>query len=386
MVCSNSVIFEPEELRSPVLRFHFHTMHEPPREFSIDTKGLPRAKATAVAKTIAFSSWRRVEMKAGGVIGPYKTVGPKKPVPPSELSLICISFVHTPPADVLPLTTQLFTIAQKARKGSMRAGKELLAPLVRDRQQVEFDLSLLADFRERPQFEHVVLCERIQPLVTCPGSIMVTDQVLYFQPASINNVGERISKCVVDGVCLPPACPSHGICPDSHVLCVAACRYPLKNIVRTQRRRYIMREVGLELMLDDGTSVLFAFGNNRHVSVGVGAGNCVFFVLCVPQQASPTDVRGSCLRDLLQRTLVYDVLQAQPAFNTRAAPRLADMTRRWQQRELSNFDYLTFVNRCVPECGLTSQACACFDRCCCAPVLRTARSTTSRSTRCSRGL
>ena len=41
-----------------------------------------------------------------------------------------------------------------------------------------------------------------------------------------------------------------------------------------------MREVGLELMLDDGTSVLFAFGNNRHVSVGVGAGNCVCFVVC----------------------------------------------------------------------------------------------------------
>ena len=64
------------------------------------------------------------------------------------------------------------------------------------------------------------------------------------------------------------------------MLCVAACRYPLKNIVRTQRRRYIMREVGLELMLDDGTSVLFAFGNNRHVSVGVGAGNCVCFFVC----------------------------------------------------------------------------------------------------------
>jgi len=68
-------------------------------------------------------------------------------------------------------------------------------PLVLKRTVATFDLSLLADFRERPQLQHVVMCERIQPLVTCPGSVMITDKTFYFQPAAINNIGERVQRC-----------------------------------------------------------------------------------------------------------------------------------------------------------------------------------------------
>ena len=58
------------------------------------------------------------------------------------------------------------------------------------------------------------------------------------------------------------------------VLCVA--RFPIRNITRALCRRYIMREVGLELMNEDGTSVLFAFRTNYDVrTVPARAGRCL---------------------------------------------------------------------------------------------------------------
>ena len=126
MVCSNSLMVEPDEQRQPIVRYYFRAMGAPPGELAIEPRGAPRLKAGAAGRTIAFRCWRRAEMKAGGVIGPYTIVGGKRAEPPESLALTCISFVHTPPADVLPLITQLWHIQQKAMEGSARVGHELL--------------------------------------------------------------------------------------------------------------------------------------------------------------------------------------------------------------------------------------------------------------------
>lgn len=165
-------------------------------------------------------------------------------------------------------------------------------------------------------------------------------------------------------------------------------RFPIRNITRALCRRYIMREVGLELMNEDGSSVLFAFRTNYDVS-GTPATtpltplpphhrNCHCRCCCrhhchcrhttaTATATTPLPPRPRRLRDvhrrrvdtavtrfhrprspLPQRKRVYDTLNRQEAFQSRSQPRLVDMTRRWQRRKISNFEYLMFVNRCVP--------------------------------------
>lgn len=46
-----------------------------------------------------------------------------------------------------------------------------------------------------------------------------------------------------------------------------------------------------------------------------------------------------------QRNIVYNAVRAQRAFSETKRQGLLDMTQRWQKREVSNYDYLMYVNR-----------------------------------------
>jgi len=126
MVCSNSLVFEPEEMRKPLIRFYLRYMPDVPSTLELQPRGAPKLKAEAASRTLGFKCWRHAEMKPSGIIGPYKVVGGNKPQPADTLALHCVSFVHTEPSDALPLIEKLFRIAKQAAEGPARLGRELL--------------------------------------------------------------------------------------------------------------------------------------------------------------------------------------------------------------------------------------------------------------------
>jgi factor associated with neutral sphingomyelinase activation len=119
--------------------------------------------------------------------------------------------------------------------------------------------------------------KRIKPLVLNPGYIMITDMRLYFQPGQLNNVGESTQH------------------------------FDLRNISLLYKRRYLLLDTALELIMNDGESVLFCFDN------------------------------------ISNRDYIHDVVNSQEHIRTSRLS-LPEMSEKWRNREISNFDYLMFIN------------------------------------------
>ena len=85
--------------------------------------------------------------------------------------------------------------------------------------------------------------------------------------------------------------------------------FPLRKVCAVVKRRHMLRHTGLELSLTDGATALFNFSSPK------------------------------------ERDTVFDVLLAQPAVAAAVAQRdLRRAVAAWQKREMSNFDYLAFLN------------------------------------------
>ena len=150
--------------------------------------------------------------------------------------------------------------------------------------QLVFDPSWLVSLGETIVFNE--LAERVEPLVRCPGRLVVTTQRLYFQPLF-------------------------------HVDAEPVARYRLADVRRIERRRFMLAPRGVEVFYerDEGahrglTSVFFALRTSR--------------------------ARDACFATLAQQTGPDTVLHERA---------LAEITRRWQCRLVSNFDYLMFLNQ-----------------------------------------
>lgn len=141
----------------------------------------------------------------------------------------------------------------------------------------KFDTSQLVDFHEKLLIIEPIPVKRVKPLVINHGMLMITNARVYFQPIQINNVGETIQQ------------------------------FEIRKIRNFYSRRYLLRQIGLEFILNDGSSILFSFNN-----------------------------RG-------QRDQVYNIINGQLRdFGSNET--LETMTRKWQRRELSNFEYITYLN------------------------------------------
>ena len=85
--------------------------------------------------------------------------------------------------------------------------------------------------------------------------------------------------------------------------------FPFSKVHRIYRRRYMLRQCGLEIVMSDDTSVLFSFRSSD------------------------------------QRNEIYNLLIQQPDVTHRRnvfGP--VEMIARWQARQISNYDYLMYLN------------------------------------------
>ena len=87
----------------------------------------------------------------------------------------------------------------------------------------------------------------------------------------------------------------------------ATQHFDLENISRLYCRRYLLMDTGLELIMHDGESVLFCFASAAN------------------------------------RDFILNSLNSEPHLHNSTIT-LQDMTLKWQKQEVSNFDYLMFVN------------------------------------------
>ena len=127
---------------------------------------------------------------------------------------------------------------------------------------------------------HETTASKINPLVCNPGRILLTSRMLYFQP--FNNIETE-----------------------------PVLKISLENIRSVVKRRYLLRHVGLELFLR---------------TCG-GGGADTYFIFS----------------DQIQRDVMFDYILKQEQISLDNDDQ-ENMTIRWQNGALSNFDYLVYLN------------------------------------------
>lgn len=258
LLCSASLMFDPEDIRMPIIKF-------PYRDVSlIDQWNDLTSLLPAKADIFSVRSTLVVEMKENNTNAPYKFV--KTPVEYRfSLNYVALSLL-------LSQTSIFVSISRLPRLQMDR----MIKSIIEERESSAlFDASWLTDINERQLLE--LTGARVTPLVVNPGRILITNSRLYFQP--INNI-EATPVSI----------------------------WKLMMIVRISKRRHALREIGIELFLDDEKSVFLTFQNQR------------------------------------DRNSVFDLFMAHPGLTKLQTNSQSNMVLKWQNGLISNFEYLMHLN------------------------------------------
>ncbi|CAK4686895.1 unnamed protein product [Aphanomyces euteiches] len=275
-LCTRSIMFEPQDPMLPILKFPFRDMPISPGAEVFDEE--------SGELYLSFDCNTMVEMKERNVDHPYvyrtlanSTVYSTK---------VIFSFLHSKIHDFLEAIAPLWSLAHKKNVLNKIDEEHFLAPVLEPRHTDVFDASLLADFRERPLLSKCKLVDRIVPLLKFPGAMMLTNQRVYFQPAQINNIGDPVLN------------------------------FEYSKIVGLHKRRHMLKQCGLEVLLADKHSHFFSF------------------------------------QTMKDRDEIYDMMLKQPGLDRKFQQNyIQEMLLKWQRREISNFEYLSFLN---DEAGRTT--------------------------------
>lgn len=260
-LCSRSLVFDPTDVGIPVLKFPLSDCKV------IDKwKGSLMSKLDAKGSVIMVECEQTVEMLKDNRISPYTV---KK-----EWQTHLFSLVYANVEDCLPQMCQLH------RASTLPAAEQasMIAVIVHSRQaRVKFNACWLENLHEEIVLE--TQGNRITPLVTNPGRIMLTSSILYFQP--YNNAEP-----------------------------FPVLKVKLSNVRRVVKRRFLLRQIGLEVFCSEQSSLPYLFLSLRN-------------------------------RD--ERNELYDKLLQQNALRLENAEP-ENMTLLWQNGVISNYDYLLYLN------------------------------------------
>jgi len=281
-IASASVIFEPDDVRYPVYRIPFADSTEPRKHAPS-----PRKEYLVINTKLV------VEMKVNNADQPYRFNRD-----PSEFAF---SLTYANPSKVL---THLQTLYDLTGMDRAERERELGALIQKRESAIKFDISWLTDYSERPQHPdgQAVLVSEITPLIQSPGRLMVTDKRLYVQ--HFNNVSAE-----------------------------PLVKYELRDIESLIKRRYGMRDKGLEL--------LFRSSKKRSTRLGSGGGG-------MGGLASASFLQAKSLylsfKDKKTRDEIYDTIVRQKAVKITTESSLEAVQTLWHQKKISNYEYLLRVN------------------------------------------
>ncbi|GAB1602043.1 hypothetical protein Ahia01_000482900 [Argonauta hians] len=205
-ICSKSVVFEPKETKYSLIKFPLKNVknlgERQAKLFSkIDIQG----------KTFFIESSLTVRIKEKNIVSPFVYVkGPDEHI---------FRLVYT------TVNACLSHIAQLHRASTLDKIEQasMINTIVLARQsKITFDASCLEDFHEKRLIEKQA--ERITPLVTTPGRVVLTDARIYFQPFS-----------------------STGPMSSLKIQC--------KHIQQVVKRRFLLRHVGVEILCSEKASL-----------------------------------------------------------------------------------------------------------------------------------
>ncbi|XP_070575197.1 protein FAN-like isoform X2 [Ptychodera flava] len=209
---------------------------------------------------------QRAEMKEDNIIASYKFI--------KKHSQHLFSLNYGTSEDVVPQMCQLM----RASTLPIADQASMIATIVQSRQaRVSFDTSWLETLYEQIIME--TMGDRITPLVTNPGRIMLTSTRLYFQP--FNNIEP-----------------------------VPVMKIKLSDIKRLVKRRYLLRQVGLEVFCSEDSMY-----------------SDMFLVFRTP----------------VDREKLYVNILQQPDVSVQDSGS-ENITLKWQNGVISNFDYLMYLN------------------------------------------
>jgi factor associated with neutral sphingomyelinase activation len=282
---SRSIIFEPNDVRYPLLKFPYKYIINELEKFSL--KPSEHAELSIqVNGFFTFLCGQYHEMKAHNKIGPYKVIEYAKNTTENNGVFgyrLLFALVYADLALFLVKVEQFRHIFMMSeRQGSIVASQHL-KPFLENALISSFDTSNLVDFHERFLLQNPISVRKIKPLVANPGTLVITELRIYFQPAQLNNIGDTTQH------------------------------FELRKVLKIYKRRHMLRQIGLEFILLDGSSHLFVF------------------------------------EAVQERDRIFDLLHLQDVVN-KTHISLPEMTRKWQKREISNFEYLMYLNN---EAGRT---------------------------------
>jgi factor associated with neutral sphingomyelinase activation len=207
-LCSRSLVFEPNDTTRGIVRCPFSRMAGPPKEYPSD---ISTTTGSFDPMCVEHESSRHLVMKANNSIGPFESV--------NVHTTFRFTFLHSSPTILVELSSQLFHHDPKDLD-------QLLQPMY-DR---PFDAPTnLLDVRERLLTATRLRCHWIQPLQQQPGCVVLTQDRLYFQPAT-------------------------GVLSTN-----LAQTWLQSHMIATARRYHGLKDSGLEVYHKDGTSTLLAF-------------------------------------------------------------------------------------------------------------------------------
>lgn len=208
-ICSKSLVFDPKDINKPILKFQLS-------ECTIidQWNGSLLSKLDTKGNVIRVVSEQVVEIE-GGIIAPYRFKREK------QAYLFTLNYVSA--SYCLPQILQL-------RRAATLPGVEqasMIAAIVMSRQsRVSFDTSWLEDLYETIILE--TTGNRITPLVTNPGRILLTSSRIYFQPYNNAEPWPVLKFC-------------------------------LSDIKRVVKRRFLLRHVGIELYCSNKSPIKHLF-------------------------------------------------------------------------------------------------------------------------------
>lgn len=178
-LCTGSIVFEPNDNSRGIIRCPFNRMDGPPIEHPNEV-GFE-------SMCIIYSCKRHVVMKYQNIIGPYNTV-----------SIPCrfrFTFLHSSPSHFIEFCTKIHNIIttssgsanHKHSRQSTSSSSPHVTPeleiLMKPMLDRPFDVRNLVDVREQVLTTNL-RCSITTPLQSRPGTLVMTNERIYFQPAT----------------------------------------------------------------------------------------------------------------------------------------------------------------------------------------------------------
>jgi len=266
-LCSRSLIFEPQDRETPLVRYSYRDMSGPPEEIMA-----PRSlyAHTSNATRVTFYITKITELPDLRSPLPYKTIQLQQP------QNVLLDFEYESVTSMNEWINNLYE-----RNAGHNAGFDQdseLADLVTQRERgIRFDMSRIESITERPIIQAPMLVKRVHPFMSVPGLLYITDIRLYFQPVY------QVSANPVKSIRHTDVCKIH-------------------------KRRWKLRNVGFEIFTRDNKTLFLSFYTERERDQILG----LLLGLAGPECETENSVENTTLK--------------------------------WQLRQISNYDYLLYLN------------------------------------------